>query len=282
MYKIGLSSCGKRVDENLFDEYSGSGISEMEISRGQYDNFDFNEVYTLSKKYSVNIWSLHLPFTPFGVFDISLKDKQLRDNTVNSLCDTINRGAEIGIDKFIVHPSGEPINDADRKERMKYAKESLSKLADVCEQNGAVICAEDLPRTCLGNSMEEMKELVADDDRIKVCFDTNHITTQQPEEVIRALCDRIVNLHVSDFDFVNERHWLPGEGTINWQAVLKSLSDIGYNVAFLYEIGYACPKTILRNRNLTPADFVRNANELFHGADITVLSHPKPGLGMWE
>ena len=35
-------------------------------------------------------------------------------------------------------------------------------------------------------------------------------------------------------------------------------------------------------KNLTAKDFVRNANELFSGSDITLISSPKPGLGMWE
>ena len=33
-------------------------------------------------------------------------------------------------------------------------------------------------------------------------------------------------------------------------------------------------------KNLIPKDFVKNANELFNGADITVISSPKSGLGM--
>ena len=280
MYKIGLSSCGKEFNGALFEEYSKSGITDIEISLRSYDEFDYKEAYTLSKNYNVNIWSLHLPFVPFGLIEISSKDKQLRDSSVNRFTEIISNAAEIGIDKFVVHPSGEPIPDSDREERMKNAKESLSKIADVCEKNGAVLCVENLPRTCLGHSIEEMKELLADDSRLKMCFDTNHIIVQKPENIILAMADRIVTLHVSDFDFIDERHWLPGEGKIDWHAVLNALSQIGYKGAFMYELGYTCPKTIVRDRDLIPKDFVKNANELFNGADITVISSPKSGLGM--
>ena len=51
---------------------------------------------------------------------------------------------------------------------------------------------------------------------------------------------------------------------------------------WLYEIGFACPKTIFRDRPLTCADFARNAQELFAGKAPTVISTPKPNLGMWE
>ena len=280
MYKIGLSSCGKNFDRELFEGYSKSGITEIEISLRSYDDFNYKEAYTFSKNYGVNIWSLHLPFVPFGLIEISSMDKTLRESSINRFSEIIPKAAEIGIDKFVIHPSGEPIPDIDREERMKNAKDSLSKIADVCEKNGAVLCVENLPRTCLGHSIEEMKELLADDGRLKMCFDTNHIKVQKPEDIILAMADRIVTLHVSDFDYIDERHWLPGEGKIDWKALLNALSQIGYKGAFMYELGYACPKTIVRDRNLTPDDFVKNANELLSGTDITVISSPNPELGM--
>lgn len=43
---------------------------------------------------------------------------------------------------------------------------------------------------------------------------------------------------------------------------------------WLYEIGLTCPKSIIRDRDLTPDDFVRNAKELFAGKKPTVFSRP--------
>ncbi len=50
----------------------------------------------------------------------------------------------------------------------------------------------------------------------------------------------------------------------------------------MYEIGFEVPVTILRDRELTVADFKRNADEIFAGEKLTVFSTPKPNLGMWE
>lgn len=254
----------------------------MELSEVSYDNFDYKKVSAMAEEFSVKLWSLHLPFAPFESIDISAIDKDLRNSTVNMQTEIIKRGTEIGIDKYIIHPSAEPIEDKDRSERMKSAKESLSRLADVCESNGGVLCVENLPRTCLGHSIEEMKELIGDDERLRICYDTNHITVEKPEEIIMALGDKIVTLHISDFDFVNERHWLPGEGKIDWKKVMKAIAEIGYSGSFMYEIGFACPKTIFRDRDLTTDDFVKNAKELFEGDNLTIFSTPKPNLGMWE
>lgn len=278
MYRVGISTNGKEFTEKEFGELQKNGISDIEFSMTQ----DYDNIKKLSAKFGINIWSQHLPFGPFEELEISSFDKNLRKSTIEKFSEMIKKGANIGIDKFVVHPSGEPIEENDREERLKYSRESLSILADVCEKCGGVVCVEDLPRTCLGRCISDMKFLTNEDNRIKICFDTNHITAEKPEDVIHALGDKIATLHVSDFDFVNERHWLPGEGKINWNNVVDALKEINYSGVWMYEIGFACPKTILRDRDLTPYDFKRNATEVLNKEKITVFSTPKPNLGMWE
>ena len=282
MYPIGLSTCGKCIDAALFTEYAQNGIAAMELSLRDYTSFDFPAVAALARASGVQLWSLHLPFSPFDQIDLSSCDDAIRAHTLDAWSDIIRRAAAIGIDKFVVHAGGEPIDAADRPARMQHACTSLAHMADVAAQCGAVICVEDLPRTCLGHSIAEMQTLVAADPRLRVCIDTNHVTVEPPEALIRALGDRLVTLHVSDFDFVNERHWLPGEGKIAWPRVLDALRAVDYRGVWLYEIGFACPKTIFRDRPLTCADFARNAQELFAGKAPTVFSTQKPNLGMWE
>jgi sugar phosphate isomerase/epimerase len=42
-------------------------------------------------------------------------------------------------------------------------------------------------------------------------------------------------LHISDYDGVDERHWLPGQGIINWSEVVESLVSIDYGGPFMFE-----------------------------------------------
>lgn len=217
---------------------------------------------------------------PFEEIDISRKE--LCKHTVEYFCDLILKGLAIGIKRFVIHPSGEPIEDSERGKRLECAKESLKKLADFAEENGAVIAVEDLPRTCLGRDSGDILELVSAHPALRVCFDTNHLLGEDNVEFIKKVGDKIVTTHVSDYDFVNERHWLPGEGKQNWDALIKALSEAGYDGPWLYEIGFNCPKTIYRDRPLTCEDFKRNAEELFAGKKPTVFSTHKENLGMWE
>lgn len=282
MYKIGLSTKGKALTEKLFAEYQSAGVEAMEIalSEDKYDCINYQDISRWSKKYSVELWSIHLPFSPFSQLDIS--SHTLSGNTVAYLSELIKKASDIGIDKFVLHTSGEPIVEEERKERMSWAKESLCLLSEVARKSGAMIAVEDLPRSCLGRNIDEVKELISVSSDLRVCFDTNHLLQDDPLDFARELGDKIITVHISDYDKINERHWLPGEGIINWTAMLTVLKEIGYKGCWMYEVPFACPKTIIRSRDLTCEDFVKNAKEIFTKQKITVHSTPKPNLGLWE
>lgn len=282
MYKIGLSSCGKTINEELFAAYAAAGIDVMEISPGMdaYASLNYEEMAALSRKYGVEIRSFHLPFMPFDKIDISRPE--LAEASIAYLSELMERATSIGIKIFVTHPSGEPIGEDERPARMACAKASLARLAAIARSRGAVIAVEDLPRTCLGRSADDVEELISVDPDLRVCFDTNHLLTGDPIEFIHRLGHKFITTHVSDYDRVNERHWLPGEGVVDWAAILAALKDVGYTGPWLYEIGFNCPGTILRDRALTCDDFVDNAKALFAGEKPPVLSRPKPNLGMWN
>ena len=70
-----------------------------------------------------------------------------------------------------------------------------------------------------------------------VCFDVGHVNMVgiDPGEAIRMLGKRIGCLHVHDNDGVHDTHTIPYYGTIDWDAVAKSLADIDYNGTLNYE-----------------------------------------------
>ena len=259
-WKLGLSSCCRgRVDRALFEEYAANGIDCMEISLPyeKYVQLDWKAAAESAKATGVRIWSLHLPFFPFDEIDISTPNCRVRENTLRLHQASLEHAAALGIPVAVVHPSGEPNPENERAERMQYAGESLAALAEYAAPLGITIAVEDLPRTCLGNCSADILQLLAGDDRLRVCFDTNHLLTESNSDFIRAVGDKIVTLHVSDYDFRNERHWLPYEGRNDWKQMVSLLEQVGYSGPFLYEVSCNAPKTI-RRRELTFADFREN------------------------
>ncbi|MDD6735021.1 MAG: sugar phosphate isomerase/epimerase [Clostridiales bacterium] len=286
MYKVGLSvgDVDGLVSGAVFKGLKAAEISAVEISVGmpRIQELDYKKIKKNAGEYGIRLWSYHLPFMPFEELDISSTDKQIRDFTVEFDKELIRKAADIGIDKFVIHPSGEPIEDSVREDAMKYSKQSLSELADFAAERGAVIAVEDLPRSCLGHNAEEILRLISANDKLRVCFDTNHLLLDNNKNFMDMVGDKIITIHVSDYDYINERHWLPGEGKLDWDMMTDKLEKIGYNGIWMYEIGLKTPKTIIRSRELEYKDFADNAIAVFNHEKPPFLGTPKPNLGMWE
>ncbi len=279
MYKIGLSTpSSEEICEEFFKQCAESGISHIEISVSDAlsRNLDYEKIKEWAQKYGVVLWSFHLPFWPFSEIDIS--KPELAANTVEYLKGYIDKASKIGIDKFIIHASGEPIESSERALRMETAKKSLAALAEYASLHGAVIAVENLPRTCLGRNSSDIKELLSSHPALVSCFDTNHLLGQDFSEYLDEVGDKIVTLHVSDYDFKDERHWLPYEGKIDWQKMISKLKEINYTGVWLYEIELNAPWTIVRDRRLNMQDFVSNAKCVFTGKKPSFLGTPKENL----
>lgn len=189
-----------------------------------------------AERVGLTIWSVHLPFG--RAWDISSPDDSVRTAVVDRIAWFIEAVQTLRPRKMILHPSAEPIADSLRELHIEHSIRSINTLAGVAARYDAQLLVEDLPRTCLCNTSREMLSIFKRlDPAVGVCFDTNHLLQETPEAFARALSGRIASLHVSDYDAVDEKHWIMGCGSIDWPAVITALADIGYNGVFLFEVG---------------------------------------------
>ncbi len=282
MFKIGLSSCcGYEMTEAGLLELKNAGIEAIEYCGGtDIDNFDFPNARKVCDAVGMTLWSIHSHMRPD--FDISSLEKESNDAAIAELSELINRASAVGIDKVVVHPTHthEPFDQSTRGEKVKHAMQCLDTLAEYADKKGMRIALENLPRTCLGNTIEEHLTLLGANDKLRVCLDFNHSLIDNTADFIRAVGNKIITVHVSDRDNINERHWLPGEGVLDWKANIDALEEVGYNGVWMYEMGVNCPITIER-RLLTYKDFVDNAKSIFARETLKSIGTPKPNLGLW-
>ena len=266
MYKVGLSSGGFPLTEENFRLMEQSNIAAIEIAMATelYKLIDYKQLAELSQRYNVKLWSYHLPYYPARIIDVSSLNDEVQKSTLSVYTEMIQKATEVGVDKFVVHPSGEPIADDERELKLQRSMQTLDELAQIAKRYGAVIAVEDLPRSCLGNTADEMLRILSANDALRVCLDTNHLLQETNVEFMEKLGDKIVTVHISDYDFVDEQHWLPGEGLVNWNELYIMFQKIGYQGVWLYELPLKSTNPE-RIRDLTFADFVENANAIFNG-----------------
>ncbi len=182
-------------------------------------------------------WSLHSTFG--GWHDISATDDAMRLKALDWLRSEFALAGELGCRVVVVHPSVEPISDKDRPSRMAQARKSLSEVARMAGHSGVRAGVEPLPRSCLGNTAGEMDLLLGElsVEQVGICLDVNHANVGQDLVCfIQHFGRRIISLHISDNDGVDEKHWLPGEGVIDWPAVINALRAVGYDGPWMYEV----------------------------------------------
>lgn len=276
-WKFGMSSCSTGdLSEQTFRAYAENGVELMEVSpkTEDYATLNWNETVRLSRQYNVPIWSFHLAFAPFETNDISSCDASLRRKSVEFQSEHIKRAADVGVSLFVIHPSGEPIADEERTDRLSASMESLHTLSELAVHVGGVLAVEDLPRTCLGNSITEIQTLLTAHDALRACLDTNHLLCDYNVDFVKAIGSKIATLHVSDYDYRNERHWLPYEGKVDWIALVTELEKADYNGPLMYEISLASPPSIARGRDLAFADFAENYKALVEKRPIDLIGMP--------
>lgn len=241
-YQLGTTSAvWKKPTVADFKDAKNKGINYIEVAFNQcYRGVPSAEVSNricqmkqMVDSAGIEVWSIHLPFS--RALDISVLNDSLRAVNVAFMSDMIKQAAMFKPQRLILHPSSEPIADEERKMRLQKAKESIRYLKYCADSLHLQLCIENLPRTCLGNTPEELLSIIEDIPGLKVCFDTNHYLDGTLEHFVEVLGTSIGTIHASDYDFRNESHWLPTQGDINWVELVSLLQKAGYCGVFMYE-----------------------------------------------
>ena len=76
---------------------------------------------------------------------------------------------------------------------------------------------------------------------LSFCIDVNHSNLKENlADVVHVLKDRLVTLHVSDNDGKSEKHWLPGQGVIDFPSLFQALTAIDFCGMAVLEVDPWC------------------------------------------
>ncbi len=192
----------------------------------------------LLQRAELECWSVHTPFG--GGLDLSSPDAEVRGRSLNVVLAALDVGVDLGARLAVVHGGAEPVPPEQRAAYLDASRDSLAQVGERCRDLGLRMAVEFLPRTCPGNSVAELDYLLDGTNHGLggICLDLNHANLGSDLVAnIAGLAGRILTVHASDNDGVDERHWLPGQGIIDWAEALAALRQAGYSGPFLYESG---------------------------------------------
>lgn len=233
----------------------------------------------------LKVWSVHMPYS--RKWDISLIDDAKRADVVQFMKDMMRVAGTFKPSYIVLHPSAEPVAPDERAERLQNSHASIGELAPVAKEIGAVLCVENLPRTCLGRNGQEMMYLIDGYDEVGLCFDVNHLMYQSHEDFLKAVAKgKIKTVHLSDYNFTDERHLLPGVGHIDWKPLWDGIRANGYDGIFMFEcfgepaeLEHACD---ILTGDFVPAKSYIDADSLaFRNADWQITDLGKGAQAMY-
>lgn len=182
----------------------------------------------------------HIPYGP--AYDPSQPDGPAREKTFEKVVRLLDEAIELTACRVIMHGSWEPVKQENRSEQKKATRRFLERIESELSARGLQMAVEILPRSCLGNRASELLEILDGlNPRVfGVCLDVNHLMDRYaslPDEV-RMIGKKLISLHISEYDGIDERHWLPKApgGVIDWSGFMNALQEVSYAGVFNYEL----------------------------------------------
>jgi sugar phosphate isomerase/epimerase len=201
-------------------------------------------VKVLLNSLHLKVHSLHAPFS--GV-DIASLDERERENSLDLIKKSMEFCSEIEGKIVIVHPCSTEIfgDDRDYLRAINKTEESLCTLAILAEKLGIKLAVENVPNIggwIFGSEVSELSKLVSkiNSPHLGLCLDTGHAFVGRENvhlsKAVFACGKKLIALHIQDSDGKRDRHWLPGQGIINWAQFPKDLISIHYQGVLTLEI----------------------------------------------
>lgn len=148
--------------------------------------------------------------------------------------DCIQLAKKLGTKNLSTEPGGTyDKTKGNVKDLIKIFSEGISAVSSEAEKNNIMILVEPEPNLLLETSRDFlafMKEIKSRS--IGLNFDIGHFfcVGEDPAQLVYQLADYIGHFHLADIAASRiHNHLIPGQGAINLRAVLKAISDIGYN-----------------------------------------------------
>ncbi len=161
---------------------------------------------------------------------------------------SMESAAILGAKSIVIHSLSELKNDRivfDKEYNLAFYRSFIP----FCEKFGIKVAVENLfhtdrKRGYYTGKLGTAEELCAfirqlDSPHFVACVDIGHaaLTANEPEDFCAQMDGALLQaLHVQDGDYKKDCHTLPFLGTFRWDAVMRSLKQIGYDGELTFEI----------------------------------------------
>jgi sugar phosphate isomerase/epimerase len=229
--------------EKTIDIFADAGFQSVDFNTDlpeyhsdEHDEQFYKELRAYGESRGIEFLQAHAPFSS------SFIDAEQSEQRFQEIVKSIRIASWLGTKIIVVHPCNhlQYLIEENQKEIYEYNLAFYRRLIPYAKEAGVKIAIENIPKT-LTATAEGLIKLYDElnDPVFVVCFDVGHAHRigENPAEMIRKLGNRIQCTHIHDNMGDSDSHFLPYQGTIDWENVVKAFAEIQYTGDFSYEAG---------------------------------------------
>jgi len=190
---------------------------------------------------------IHGPF--IGVSLIAGFDPKIAEPVIARYLKALEIGTELGAEYMVIHSpfigfGASPFSDSplpkDSFNESAFARAILEPVLVEAEKQKCIIVVENIQ----DNNTVHLCTLVRsyNSEYLKVSIDVGHafITHQHggptPDQWVRDAGPLLEHMHIQDSDGQTDRHWAPGFGSVNWNAIFEELENLKHAPRLILEL----------------------------------------------
>ena len=198
----------------------------------------------LLKENSIECIQTHLPY-----YDL-LISAEIEDEAMDkAMLRCISGGKMLGAEWTAYHPRSAVNDNYSPRKSMELARNALEPLVNEAVRKNTGLAIENLPifpaifdKRFFGSDYEDICELhdYFDSENVGICWDFGHahLMHENHAKALEYVENRIKATHIHNNGGNDDEHYLPSQGTIEWESVIPTLMAGGYGGALTLEINY--------------------------------------------
>ncbi len=195
------------------------------------DYEDIESIRKLLKRLKLKVSAI-TAFDGHPQWHLSASNKRCREDTIEHVKACIELANTLGTNIVQVITGMPLIQDIPFRKSWDYAKQSLKICAEYASRYGIILALEGEENNVVRTSQDILHMLEeVNHPNCRALLEVGHanmMATDDPICAIAALSEAIVHCHIHDNAGISDEHSVPGDGTVYWKGVLKSLREIGY------------------------------------------------------
>lgn len=185
---------------------------------------------------------------PFSGFELDTKDKEVRAVVQKRLDQALDVCARLGATQMVIHSpyTHWDVGNLDAKPDGRGARtgvilDTLGPAIGRAEDLGVEMVLENIRDTDPMHRADVVA--AADSPALRLSLDVGHAfwaerssAAPQGPDWVRAAGTLLGHIHLQDVDGVADRHWVPGEGDVDFSGIFAALGDTGTRPRLIIEI----------------------------------------------